>query len=65
MMHTIMPMEVVFPEQATTPILQEIRHGGVNLLVEQLPNGKNRIQRIISSNPADYLNPNLQPGIML
>lgn len=65
MMHTIMPLEVVF-EQANTPLtVQEISHAGVSLLVEPQTNGKNRVQRIISSNPADYLNPQLQPGNLI
>lgn len=62
MMHTVMPMEVIFPITESAISLKEMPFNGVNLLVEQLPNGRNRIERIISSNPMDFLNPQMQPG---
>lgn len=62
MMHTVMPMEVIFPAQDQAVSLHEMPYQGTNLLVEQMPDGRNRIQRIISSNPQDFLNPRMQPG---
>lgn len=65
MMHTIMPMDVIFSQQDINPGFQELSHAGVNLLVQQMPNGQKRIERILSSNPMDYLKQNLQPGILI
>lgn len=65
MIHTVMPMEVIFPPQESVSQLKEMPYSGVNLLVEQLPNGRSRIERIISSNPRDFLNPQLQPGSVI
>jgi hypothetical protein len=62
MMHTVMPMELVFPQETTYPALKEISHAGVNLLVEEQSSGRQRIERILSSNPMDFLNPQIQPG---
>lgn len=65
MIHTVMPMEVIFPAPESALFLREVSYSGINLLVEQLPDGRNRIERIISSNPMDYLNPQLQPGTVI
>lgn len=66
MIHSVMPIDVIFPPQDTSSIaLKEMPVEGVNVLVEQLPNGRNRIERIISSNPMDFLNPRLQPGAII
>lgn len=65
MMHTVMPMEVIFPPLEAVVTLKEIPYNGVNMIVEQLPDGRNRIERIISSNPMDFLNPQMQPGTII
>jgi hypothetical protein len=65
MMHTVMPMELVFPQETTSPALKQISHAGVNLLVEELSSGRHRVERILSSNPMDFLNPQIQPGSTL
>lgn len=65
MMHTVMPIEVIFPAQEQSISLKEMPYNGVNLLVEQLPDGRKRIERIISSDPQDFLNPQMQPGTMI
>jgi hypothetical protein len=65
MIHTVMPMEMIFPSPESAVSCREITTDGVYLLVEQLPDGRNRIERIISSNPMDFLNPRLQPGTVI
>jgi len=47
------------------PPYQEIEVGGVKLLVEQQTMDTCRIVRLISTNPRDYLNNELQPGTEL
>ncbi len=63
--YTIIPDEDLFSEedgsQAEASLL-EVKHNGVTMLVTPTGNGRGRIQRLISSNPADYLHPALQPG---
>lgn len=65
MIHTVMPMEMIFPSPEAAVSCREIASGGIYLLVEPLSNGRNRIERIISSNPMDFLNPRLQPGTVI
>lgn len=65
MIYSVMPREVIFPPQDMAIALKEMPVNGVSVLVEQLPNGRNRIERIISSNPMDFLNPGLQPGVII
>ena len=72
MLYTIVPMEAIFVEEESTgigvsslpsPIM--IRRDGIDLLVEQQPGREYRIQRLISTNPRDFLNPKWQPGSIL
>lgn len=71
MLYTIVPIETIFEEEdsagtgvfSPTPIM--IRRDGIDLLVEQMPGGEYRIQRLISTNPRDFLNPKWQPGSIL
>jgi len=62
MMHTIMPLESVFPQPEMAAQYKYINSSGVDMMVEQLPNGQKRIERILSTNPLDFLNPMFQPG---
>lgn len=75
MLYTIIPLEEVF---AAPP--WEVGHagsaaaphppvpavvGGVQVLVSPSYDGRNRVERIISTDPADYLNPRLAPGTLI
>lgn len=66
-LHTIMRPEAVFQGQEDTSSapLKELVLQGIRIEVSERPDRTCIIQRIISSNPADYLNPALQPGIVL
>lgn len=71
MLYTIVPIETIFEEEESsgigkfTPAPITIRRDGIELLAEQLPGGEYRIQRLISTNPQDFLNPKWQPGSIL
>ena len=41
---------------------KELVRGEAILLVEVLPDGRGKIERLISPRPMDYLNQKLQPG---
>jgi hypothetical protein len=43
----------------------EIKQQGRSFLVQPLPGGQMKINRVISTDPADYLNPDWQPGSVL
>ncbi|MCL6588610.1 MAG: YlzJ-like family protein [Firmicutes bacterium] len=43
----------------------EIKQQGRSFFVQPLPGGQMKINRLISTNPVDYLNPDWQPGSVL
>lgn len=75
MLYTIIPLEEVFatPLWATgqtgsaaapcPPVPAVV--GGVQVLVSPSYDGRNRVERVISTDPADYLNPRLAPGTLI
>ncbi len=66
-LYTIVPLEIVLDGSETyTPFYAELplKNGGT-LLVEQSGLNSARVVRLISSNPADYLDPALQPGSII
>jgi hypothetical protein len=75
MLYTIMPLEEVFaapPWEAGYAGSAAAPHppvpavvGGVQVLVSPSYDGRNRVERIISTDPADYLNPRLAPGTLI
>lgn len=60
-LYTIMPPEQVFAEEQEPQFL-EVARGEMRLLVTPSERGQAQIVRLISSRPADYLNPSYQPG---
>ncbi len=65
MIWTIMPEKMVINENSDFPHLQEITYGQRKLLCYPVSPGKMCIFRVLSSNPADYLNSHLQPGSII
>jgi hypothetical protein len=64
LLYTIVPPEIIFEEEDNDELPPEIemKDGSVSLLCQMLPGGEIRINRVISSNPQDYLKPDWQPG---
>jgi hypothetical protein len=70
MFYTIVPMEFIFGEdepeeekpQKNNDDEIEIKKGSVSLMVQPHLPGQYKINRIISTNPRDYLRPDWQPG---
>lgn len=60
---TPMPMEMVLDgiDGPSRPSL-EVKHHGRTLMVEPISAAHARVVRLISSDPADYLDPAWQPG---
>ncbi len=65
MIWTVMPENMVINESSDFPQLKEVTYGEKKLLCYPIAPGKMCIFRILSSNPADYLNAKLQPGNVL
>lgn len=75
MFYTIVPIEYIFgedePEQDDPQKNNdndeeiEIKRGGVSLMVRPHLPGQYKINRIISTNPYDYLRPDWQPGAIV
>lgn len=64
--YTPLPIELVLDGiDKEGPPYQEIEVGGAKLLVEQQSMDKCRVVRLISTNPADYLRSEFQPGTEL
>ena len=64
--YTPMPLELVLEGiDKEGPQYQEIEVAGTKLMVEQTGMAHGRIIRLLSTNPADYLRPEYQPGTEL
>jgi len=63
--YTPMLIEEVLKDYDKIKELKEINYQGKRLQVEMLESGQCRIVRILSSSPQDYLDPKLQPGLIL
>lgn len=65
MLHTVIPIEDVLATAAPPPVYGDVAMGGRRLVVSYTPEGSARLERLISTNPLDYLHPRLQPGAAL
>ncbi len=66
-LYTPMQLELVLEGFDTIkyPQYEEIEYGGVAMLVEGVDSGKKRIIKLLSTNPNDYLRPELSPGNLI
>lgn len=60
--YTVVPMEYVLEEQEDERSLVHAAVNGCPVLVEPLGEGRGRIERILSTDPSQYLTLGLQPG---
>lgn len=62
-LYTMVPQELIFqPDMSEFDKLMEVTYDGVPLLVEMGEKNSCRIIRVLSSDPADYLDPKYLPG---
>lgn len=71
-LYTIISPEVIFDGATIPEFLNsnesqtfEIDMDRRRIITQMLPNGQMKVDRLISSDPQDYLNPNWQPGTIL
>lgn len=63
--YTPMPLELVLEGVQQNRYYKEIQVDGVKLQVEELENGQYRINKLLSTDPFDFLNPQFQPGNLI
>lgn len=68
-LYTIVPIEYIFGEMEDDGDYSqekfhevEIKKGQTSIMCQSLPSGEMRVNRIISTNPQDYLKTDWQPG---
>ncbi|WP_147532188.1 YlzJ-like family protein [Bacillus marasmi] len=62
-LYTMMPHELVFPEQAQTePGQMLVTYEGIPVMVEKTAEQDLRVVRILSTDPQHYLNDKITPG---
>ncbi|RJO61792.1 MAG: hypothetical protein C4542_05615 [Dehalococcoidia bacterium] len=66
-LYTPMQLELVLEgfDQNKYPCYQELDHKGVTVLVEDVGGGKRKVVKLLSTNPYDFLRPELSPGTIL
>ncbi|KQL54578.1 ribonuclease [Heyndrickxia shackletonii] len=61
-LYTTVPQELIFPTDTSAYSRQEfITYNGIPMIVEKVEDGK-RVIRILSTDPADYLENSIMPG---
>ncbi|MEA4884632.1 MAG: YlzJ-like family protein [Clostridia bacterium] len=68
MLYTVMPIEQVlspFVADGGDPLPVLAAVDGVQVLIVPSDAGRGRIERVLSTDPADYLNPSLAPGTVV
>lgn len=62
---SILPEELVLGTRDNPPLYEEIQCKNMKLLVEKIGVDQCKVSRIVSTDPQDYLNPEIQPGRIL
>jgi hypothetical protein len=63
---TIVPEELIFADQnQMPPVYEEVDCYGQKVMAERLSPTQLRVVRLLSTNPADYLSNELQPGTII
>jgi hypothetical protein len=64
LLHTIVPLEMIFgaDEAEADTNEQWVEVGGLQLQIRPDGNGGGMVTRLLSTDPADYLDPRWQPG---
>lgn len=60
---TVLPVELVLDGCEKGPVYEEVELAGAKVVIERLAPDESRVVRLLSTSPADYLRPELQPGV--
>ncbi|MEW6572489.1 MAG: YlzJ-like family protein [Bacillota bacterium] len=61
-LYTPIPLELVMEGSEPARRFREGAVGGVPVMIEEVSPGRGRLERVLSTDPFDYLNPALSPG---
>lgn len=62
-LYTMMPQELIYPHEEEAAIAQVmVSYNGIPILAEREDSLNYRIVRVMSTDPAHYLEPNCTPG---
>ncbi len=66
-LYTPMQLELVLEgfDQTKYPEYKEIKYKGVPVLVEKTDSGEQKIVKLLSTDPADYLKQEISPGSLI
>ncbi|MEG3070610.1 MAG: hypothetical protein HQP61_00730 [Peptococcaceae bacterium] len=66
-LYTPMQLELVLEgfDQTKYPEYKEIKYKGVPVLVEKTDSGEQKIVKLLSTDPADYLKQEMSPGSLI
>lgn len=66
-LYTPMQLELVLEgfDKTQYPDYEKIEYDGVSMLVERTGRGERKVVKLLSTNPRDYLRPDLFPGSVL
>ncbi|HEY3423166.1 MAG TPA: YlzJ-like family protein [Negativicutes bacterium] len=63
---TVMPLEAVMGNvDNAAPPYEEMQYAGMKIVIEKIDSAQCRIVRLMTTDPQDYLRPELQPGTVL
>lgn len=62
---TIVPEEAIFAEKSLPVMYEEIDYLGQKVLVEKISENQFSVVRLLSTQPANYLRSDLQPGTII
>ncbi|AIF51726.1 YlzJ-like family protein [Pelosinus sp. UFO1] len=62
---SIIPEEIVLDNVSTPTVYEEIECNNMKMLVEKISPTQCKVSRLLTTNPQDYLRPEIQPGSIL
>lgn len=63
--YTVVSVDELFGEEEPERSLVPVHIDGCSVLVEPLGNGQGRIERLLSTDPAHFMNAKMQPGAVV
>ncbi|HHX94245.1 MAG TPA: ribonuclease [Clostridia bacterium] len=64
-LYTPVPVDYLLSLSGKERNFKEIPYGDATIVAEVMEEGTYQVVRVISSNPDDYMNPELQPGCQI
>lgn len=62
---SIIPPELILQDIDSPPKFEEIQCNNIKMLVEKISPTQCKVSRLLTTDPQDYLDPQIQPGSIL